>query len=276
MSGIEDGVARVVSVRGMALAALTPLIGLAACGGGDQPPWKAAPPAKGPSAAEAGYVAPPALLTLRVEPRGVVLSGSAQPGAKVMLGTPTGETLSAQAGPDGRWTATAATSNVVRLYGLFMIIDGRKVQSEGYLALTPDGPLAELRAGGGARVMAPGSRPPRILAIDYDGDGGAVVSGVGTANADVGLRIDRASGGGSVVGAGGRFAIPLGRPLAAGNHAFEVAAEGGEDTVLAPTTRAAPLDDSVYRAARFDGGWRIDWATPGGGVQTTLLLDRRG
>lgn len=259
----------------MAFAVLAPLIGVAACGGGDPSPWKAAPPAKGASAADAGYIAPPALLAVKVSPEGVVLSGSAQPGAKVMLGTPTGETLSAQADASGKWTVTTPPSGAVRLYGLFMIIDERKVQSEGYLVLTPDGRSAELRAGGGARVLTALSRRPRILAIDHDHDGGVIVSGIGTAGADVGLRIDRTSGGGSVVTSAGRFAISLPRPLSAGDHAFEVAGEGGEDTVTVAVARPTPVTDGVYRAGRFAGGWRIEWVTPGGGMQTTLLLDRR-
>ena len=49
----------------------------------------------------------------------------------------------------------------VMLYGLFMLDGQRKVNAEGYLLLTPDGRAAELRSGGGARVLAAGSRPPR-------------------------------------------------------------------------------------------------------------------
>lgn len=260
--------------RVLALAGLVPLLGLTGCGDAEQP-WKPAP-AKGPPAAEAAYVAPPSITGLRFGAQAVTLEGSAAPGAQVMLGTPTGETLSATADPDGRWTAQAPAVRTVRLYGLFMTVEGRKVMSEGYLALTPDGRAALLRAGGGARVLAQGSRPPRILAIDYDNGGGAVISGVGTAEADVGLRIDRFAGGASVVGPDGRFAIAVVRPLPAGDHAFEVAGEGGEDSVIAPTARAEPVGAAVFRAAPLpDGGWRIDWTTPGGGVQSTLLPGRR-
>ncbi len=263
-----------MSFRVLALAGLIPLLGLAGCGGAEQP-WKPAP-AKGPPAAEAGYVAPPATTGVRFAQDGVTLEGAAAPGAKVMLGTPTGETLAATADAQGRWTAQAPPVSAVRLYGLFMTIDGRKVMSEGYLVLTPDGRAALLRAGTGARVLAQGSRPPRILAVDYDRDGGAVISGIGTPDADVGLRVDRSAGGGSVIDGNGRFAIAMVRPLGAGDHTFEVAGEGGEDSVILPTVRPEPVGAAVFRAGPLaDGGWRIDWTTPSGGVQTTLLPGRR-
>jgi len=37
-------------------------------------------------------------------------------------------------------------------------------------------------------------------------------------------------------------------------------------------TPPAPLTLGHYRAAREKDGWRIDWMTPGGGAQATLLL----
>lgn len=260
----------------MALAGLIPLFGLAGCGPVDTTPWKAEPARVAPEA-EAGYLAPP--LTLAAQPsRGgvVVLSGSAAPGAAVRLGTPSGEVLNAVADSKGAWTATAKLSDTVKLYGLSMKVAGRTVQSEGYLAVTPEGGAAQLRAGAGARVISPPSRRPTILAIDYDRDGGAVVSGIGTPQADVGLRVNRVASGGSNVDAQGRFAIALSQPLAPGSHEFEVAAEGGEDRLATTTARPVQPTGSPFRAARGGEGWQIDWMTPGGGVQTTLLFDRRG
>lgn len=260
----------------MALAGLIPLLGLGGCGPGDNPPWQAEAP-KTAESGEAAYVAPPIALAAQPSQTGVVvLSGSAAPGSRVRLGTPAGEVLTAVADAKGAWTVAAPKVEGVRLYGLSMIIDDRTVQSEGYLALAADGGAAQLRAGSGARVMSPPSRRPRILAIDYDRDGGAVVSGVGTPSAAVGLRVNRVARGDSSVDSQGRFAIPLSQPLGPGPHAFEVAAEGGEDQVEAATARQDPPRDGPYRATRTQQGWQVDWITPGGGVQTTLLFDRRG
>ena len=43
----------------------------------------------------------------------------------------------------------------------------------------------------------------------------------------------------------------------------------GAEIVVTPRTQ--PLD-GPYFAASVPFGWRIDWTTPGGGSQTTLLL----
>ncbi len=260
-----------MTVRALALAGLIPLLGLGACErvASRQEPGK---PAAG---GEAGYVAPPIVLAAQPSSNGVVLSGAAAPDAEVKLGAPSGEVISAKADGKGAWTAVVPPSDGVRFYGLLMGVEARVVQSEGYLVLTPNG-AAQLRAGAGAKVIAPASRRPRILAIDYDGGGGAVVSGVGTPSALVGLRVDRAARGESTVDVQGRFAIPLLQPLAMGVHEFEVAAEGGEDVAAVEVSRSTPPTDSPYRATRFPYGWRIDWRTPSGGLQTTLLLDQGG
>lgn len=257
-----------------ALAGLLPLLGLIACGPGDTPPWKAEPARATPDA-EAGYLAPPITLAVQPSRAGIVLAGSAAPGARVRLVTPTGEALEAVADAKGAWTATTAPSSQMRLYGMAMAVGDRLVQSEGYLVITPEGAGAQLRAGSGSRVIAPASRRPRILAIDYDRDGGAVVSGIGTPSAEVGLRVNRIARGGSTVDAQGRFAIALSQPLEPGQHEFEVAAEGGEDRVTVATARPTPPATPPFTAKHTGVGWLIDWKTLGGGLQSTLLLDRR-
>ncbi len=263
-----------MSFRAVALSGVVPVLLLSACGEGRQPLWKSVQPKAAP-AAETRYLPAPAVAEAVPGAGGVRLSGQAAPGARVMLGTPTGETLSAVADDKGRWSVAAPTPDAVALYGLFMLDGQRKVNAEGYLVLTPDGRAAELRSGGGARVLEPPSRRPRILAIDFDRDGGAVVSGVGAARADLGLRIDRNAGGNAMVSDQGRFSVVLVRPLPQGEHEFEVAGEGGEDRITVATRRPDPLGEAVFRATPVGGGWRIDWRTPGGGVQTTLLTGRR-
>lgn len=263
-----------MSVRLSVLAGLLPLLALGACGDGGRPLWMSEAPRTGP-APEAGYLTPPRVLAARDGPAGLAVAGSAVPGSRVRLGAPSGEAVFATTDPRGVWTTVLPVALTPRLYGVSMTVGERSVQSEGYLAVTPDGRVAQLRAGAGALVLSASSRRPVILAIDHDRDGAAMISGVGTADAEIGLRVDRTAAGASNVDRQGRFSFALSRPLPAGGHAFEISGEGGEDVVGGLISRPAPLG-GPFQASRVDGAWRIDWMTPGGGAQTTLLFDPAG
>jgi hypothetical protein len=171
----------------------------------------------------------------------------------------------------GAWRARLPASDAVRLFGLAAIDHGRTVQSEGYLAVTPGGLSAQLRAGAGARVIV-AKGPLRILSIDFDRKGGVVVSGIGPPGATVSLMADGAARGRVLADADGRFTFPFDEPLTSGSHTLEAvdgAARSGASVILTPP---APLTAGPYRAAREADGWRIDWLTPGGGAQATILL----
>ena len=71
---------------------------------------------------------------------------------------------------------------------------------------------------------------------------------------------------------GGRFTLSLTQPLASGDHTIQVAVEGGEYLVRVGVSPAPPLTGGPLRAERLERGWRADWMTPGGGVQTTVLF----
>ncbi|MCE3288904.1 MAG: hypothetical protein K0R83_916 [Caulobacter sp.] len=258
------------------LALLLPLILVAACGPSERDAsWRgAAPKAPADPAAEAGDLKPPTLTAAAVQPGGaVLLTGQAAPGAAVRLGSPTGESFSATADAAGKWTARLAASPEVRLFGLSMAPEkDRQVQSQGYLAVLPDGRAAQLRSGASAYVYGAASDAPRLLAIDFDRDGAAAVSGAARAGSGLSLRIDRTARGVGKADSQGRFHLAVERPLNAGALAFEIAGDSGEQSLAIPVSAAADLT-APYRAARAGAAWRIDWMTPGGGLQSTLILD---
>lgn len=261
-----------MSVRLSVLAGLLPLLVLGACGDGGGAARKAE---RAVASAEAGYLPPPRVQAVRTGRAGVALAGVSVAGARVRLEASTGEVASAEVDALGVWTVVVRPSPSTRLFALSMTVGKRSVRSEGYLAVTPEGRAAQLRAGAGAVVLSPPSRRPLILALDFDRGGAAMISGVGTPNAEIGLRVDRTAAGGSAVDHQGRFAFALSQPLGAGSHEVELSGEGGEDLVIADGARAAPLD-RLFRAERAGRAWRIDWMTPGGGLQSTLLFDRAG
>ena len=242
---------------------------LAACGSG-APVQNAA--ADKPDSAEAGYLSPPTLLGARRAANGIVLSGQAAPDADLRLGSPTGEVLMAKVDRLGQWSVTAPDAPGVRLFGLSSLQDGRTVQAEGYVMVADSGEVALLRAGAGARRLAAPSSSPRILTLDVDREGGAVVSGVATPGAGLNVRVDRVTRGGGRTDDEGRFFISLTDSLTPGVHDIQVAGEGGETAVSVGVSPAAPLTTGPVKADRAAGGWRVDWMTPGGGVQTTYLI----
>ncbi|MGE5501916.1 MAG: hypothetical protein ACM3W4_08310 [Ignavibacteriales bacterium] len=256
-----------------------PLIGaicallLVACGGKPPAPQKAPTPGSD-TAAEAGYLEPPQVLAARLAGGAVRLEGSAVPNSRVRIASPAGEAVFAQADAKGRWAAAVRPSQTVNLYGVSMKDGGRMAQAEGYLLVTADGQAAQLRGGSGAVALSPPSRTPKILAVDYDRDGGAVVSGVAEPGTDLTLRVDRAARGESKADKQGRFIIPLTEPLKPGSHAFEVTGQGGADVRQVQIDAPIHPTSGPYTGRRTESGWRVDWMTPGGGGQTTLLFER--
>jgi hypothetical protein len=222
--------------------------------------------------AEAGYLAPPALESVQRTGARLTLVGRALPDADVRLGSPDGEVVVGKAGSEGRWSVVVPIQPGVRLFGLSMTREGRTVQAEGYVMVSEEGHVALLRAGAGAWRLAPASSAPRILTVDIDRAGGAVVSGIAAPGAGLNVRVDRVVSGGGRADDDGRFFVALKDPLPRATHDIQVGGEGGEDQVTIPATPPLALTTGPVRSERLATGWRIDWVTPGGGVQTTLLL----
>ncbi len=254
------------------------LIGLVAFGLAACQPRIGATTAAAPTPAatsESDYQAPPNLTSaVRAPGSGVRLVGRSAPGDRVRLASPAGEALYAVAGPDGVWTLLLPARAEPRLFGLSVNRAGRSVQAEGYVALTPQGVAAQLRSGAGARVLSDRTDQPVILAVDYDSKGGAVVSGRASPRATLDLWVDGARRARGAAGADGQFSLPLDEPLGFSPHDLDVA--DGPRTARAnlDLSLARPILGGAYRAVATPAGWRLDWITPGGGLQTTVLLGR--
>jgi hypothetical protein len=205
----------------------------------------------------------------------VVLSGQALPGAQVRLASPAGQHVEAQADSAGAWTLTAPATGAA-IYGLSQQAEGRRDQAQGYLAVLPSGSpaAAVLRSGAGAVTFNPTAARPAITAIDYDGTGAAIVSGWAAARQPLKVSVDGAVVDEGAAAADGRFFLSLPKPLAAGTHAVQVMGPVGAAQVSVDIAPSAPLA-GVLRASRRGAGWRLDWATPSGGVQTTELFAPR-
>jgi hypothetical protein len=228
------------------------------------------------TAAEQRYQAAPELTGADVmRDGGIELVGRAAPGAAVRLTSPGAAAQFATADPTGLWRLTAPASAEPRLFGLSMSAGGRVTQAMGYLFVAP-GAIARLRVGGGAEVLTSGARGLAALALDYDNKGAATVSGIAQPGEAVGLRADGVERGQGIADRAGRFVLSLSQPLAAGSHDFELVSPSGSARFSAEVSAAPAITGAPYVARREGSAWRVDWITPGGGEQTTLILDRGG
>ena len=201
----------------------------------------------------------------------MVLAGRAQPGSTVRLSTPEGRALSTPASAAGRWRIELPPSADMRLFSLSTLDGGRVVQSEGYLAVASD-LAAQLRAGAGALVYGATADGPRILAVDFDSKGGCVVSGVAGSGHAALVRIDGADRGRTRADAAGRVTLALDEPVAFGAHTVEIVDGDRRARRSVEMSAAGSMPAIPLRAERLDAAWRVDWTTPGGGPQTTLLF----
>lgn len=252
------------------LIAAALVLPLAGCGEGTAP---AIVPAKAPStpAPDADYLSPPVVSAARPAGASVLLSGTAPARSQVRLATPEGEAVFAEADARGAWTLALPSATQARIFGLSATQGERLVQSEGYLLITPLGEPVLLRAGGGAvRIGRQGPAGPD--AVDFDREGGAVVSGRAPAGAPLRINIDGGQIADGRTDAAGRYAVALAQPLAGGPHQIDVFGDATENPVTIDASAAAPISNGPFRSASVPAGLRVDWLTPGGGVQSTILL----
>jgi hypothetical protein len=253
-------------------SAVLALIGVVALVGGcGRKPVRPAAPAAS-QAEDNGYAASPSVLAASRESGGVRLSGLAAPGARVRLATPTGEAMFANADAGGRWSLVLAPSADTRIFGLSASRAGRQVQAQGYLVVTAQGPVAQLRSGAGALRLD--ARPGHGLgAVDFDQAGAAVVSGQGTPQSPVAVWLDGRQVAEGRTDAAGHYSVTLSRALKPGAHGLEATGPGFLDRARLQISRPAALASGPMRSQLTMGGVRIDWLTPGGGLQSTILLD---
>lgn len=217
------------------------------------------------------YLAPPRVTAAALAGGGVRLSGDAPVRARVRLASPAGEARFADADARGRWTLVLPPAETARILGLSAQAGARVVQGQGYLLVTPAGQAALLRAGAGAVRL---DRLPAVVigAVDFDGEGGAVVSGQAPANANISLRLDGSQAAEGRADAAGRFSISLPQPVQAGTHGVEIAGDGFSARASVTISDAAPLTTGPFRSETAGAGVRADWMTPGGGLQSTVII----
>jgi hypothetical protein len=223
------------------------------------------------------YLPPPDLMKATRQAGGVLLSGTATPGAALRLASPDGSAITGAANPRGGWAILAPAGAAPRLYSLSQTIGGRLVRAVGYIAVLPaPGPAAALLRPASSAAL-PSSDPERgLTAIDYDASGAAMASGRAAPEENVRVFLDGKEAGEDRADDRGVFSATLSSSLAPGPHVLALAGERLRETAAFAAARTAQVATPPFDAARMDGAWRIDWMTPGGGVQSTVLFDPKG
>jgi hypothetical protein len=247
----------------MHFAVLLLAVALAGCG-------RKATPGEQAAASQALYLAPPEVTSVTRQGDTLTVSGHATAGARVRLATPAGAASELTADDKGRWTLVMPAAAEPRIYGLSMTGAGRQVQGQGYLLTAPGGVAALLRAGAGAIRLDP-QPTAQIGAVDFDRDGEAVVSGSAPIDAALSVQVDGRQALDGRADDAGRYSLALPKELAAGAHRIEVLGDGFDSVVTVEIAGPQPLVGGPLRSQLTTGGVRIDWLTPGGGVQSTLL-----
>ena len=256
--------------------ALAAALALAACSrGGD---WRTPRSPDQGADSQNGYVAPPRFTAAaRLSDGETEIVGRADANSHVRLSTPDGATFDAVTDSRGAFSLAVPAAKTVRLFGLSEDKDARRVQGEGYLAVmpSPGRPAVMLRAGVGAQAPGPPPALARITAVDFDAGGTGVASGLARPGTVLKLFLDGAARADGEVRADGqgRFSFALATALKPGDHDLLIQFSGGEDHVRFNVSPSEPISGLPFRAERQTGDWRIDWLTPGGGEQTTLIMD---
>jgi hypothetical protein len=259
--------------RAALIVAVAALAG--ACGrGGDWRPPSAS--SQSAASAEAGYLPPPRFTAAaRLGDGDVEIVGRAHRNARVRLTSPDGSSLAAVTDSRGAFSVDVPKPEDVRLFGLAEDVGGRQVRAVGYLAVVPSPGQAAvvLRAGAGAEALGAPSGAPKITAIDFDVSGLTVVSGLARPGSVLKLATDGAGGAEAKANNQGRYTLTLTTALKAGQYDLIVQSPLGQAEARFRVGPAGSISGLPFRGARQSNAWRIDWLTPAGGEQTTMVID---
>jgi hypothetical protein len=217
-----------------------------------------------PPAAAGGWTRPPTIGAVQRVAGGLVFSGRAEPGVRVVLRSDSGPAHAAMADEAGRFEIrmTAPGGDLLLRPEIQVGQDAAPAPERLLIVAGGRGPVVVLRAGGATRRL---DRGPALGAVDSDGRM-RLVSGSGVpASAPVELQAG---------GEGGRV-----MPDATGRWSLVLAPSTGPDEIrVGGQAFTWPGDGSGSveagtRVERAGAGWRVVWSGPGGGRQTTWLPD---
>ena len=217
--------------------------------------------------AAGGWTRPPMIRSVQRMSGGLIFTGEAEPGARVVLRSDSGPAHAAAADDQGQFEIRmVAPAGDLLLRPETQVGQDASAAPERLLIVAGGrGPVAILRAGGATRRL---DRAPALGAIDSDGRM-RLVSGR-TASGATAISLQAGGETGPVTpDATGRWSLLL--TPSAGPDAIRI----GQRTFTWPGEGSAGPDvgNAGMRVERAGAGWRVVWSGPAGGRQTTWLPD---
>lgn len=214
-----------------------------------------------------GWTRPPMIRSVQRVAGGLVFTGQAEPGTRVVLRSDSGPAYAVAADDRGAFQIrmTAPVGDLLLRPETQVGQDAAPAPERLLILAGGSGPIAILRAGAATRRL---DRAPAVSAVDSDGRM-RLVSGRST---PAGPPIDLQAGGeaGRVTpDSSGRWSLVL--SPSAGPDEIRV----GGRTFLWPGEGLAGeiAGNAGHRVERAGDGWRVVWRGPAGGRQTTWLPD---
>jgi hypothetical protein len=256
-----------MTIESRRLTGLSLCLFLCACG--DQPPAAWNSPSAEDAARQAGYLVSPVVRSVMSGPAGQrLLKGTAGAGNQIeLVPMDSGSAVTSVVDASGNWQVGLTDTPRVRQFTVVTSRQGRTLPASDRIVQLPNGWVAVMSPGLPTRVIGR-QKPALIQAVDFDRAGGAALSGAAPANQGIVARVDRRPAGETHPGTDGQYGLALAAPLSAGAHAFDVASDTGQQSVelvMSPPT--------AERTVSVNGGWRIDWKSPAGGYQATIILN---
>lgn len=199
-----------------------------------------------------------------------VITGQASPEGRVRLVDSAGKAAGFTANAKGQFQAVVPVQGRGEVFRLYAEDRGRAVPSDGQLFIPTGYPQRStlLRPGASGIALLDSSA---LAVIDNTGGGMLAVSGRVAPSSSVTISIN-----GRIVRAvqsdgAGRYASVL-ETVAEGQTTLEARSASGTQrrTLILNATEDVASDRA--RIAPLLEGWRVDWALPGGGVQTTYVF----
>ncbi len=222
----------------------------------------------------AGYSPAPQILSVTGNGNTAIITGQALPGGRVRILYGEQRAIGLTADTKGRFSADVPLGPEGGLFDISMDDAGRMMQAEGRLFIPLGAPQKAILLRGGAPSLAVSPKAVQgVAVIDYDAAGAMTVMGRVTPGAAIVVTVDNESWPKQPpAGADGLFvAVCQFLPPQADTTPINVTVAAGSQTWNRVIAVSAPPSGDRITAVE-GGGWRVDWAVPGGGMQTAMVF----